>query len=238
MELDSVLRALRAKGKAGTAAIYRKHGVHDDTYGVSFADLTQLKRQLEVDHELALGLWESGVHDARVLATMIADDEGMTSESIERWLGDCDNHVIQDALSSLAGRMPEALELAGRWSARKEEWPAATGWTVYAVLANRGALPPREASRLLSRIRKGIGKAPNRVRHSMNNALIAIGGGVAELSDAAFEVARAIGRVDVDHGDTGCKTPSAEPYIARMLARKRKTKRVPAGRKATPRKTV
>lgn len=221
--VESILKTLRAKGKPGTAAIYVKHGVRGATWGVSFADLGQLKRTLDIDHDLALGLWESGVHDARVLATMIGDPERMTDKAVERWLASCGDHVIHDALSSFVGRMPRALELAERWSARKEEWPAAAGWNVYAALANRDALPPAVARRLLARIRKEIGKAKNRVRHSMNNALIAIGGGITELTEAALDTARAIGTVEVDHGQTGCKTPPAEPYIERMRARKRKS---------------
>ncbi len=237
-DLESVLRTLRAKGKPKTAAIYQKHGVRAETYGVSFSDLGQLARVLKVDHAIALGLWDSGVHDARVLATMVGDPERMTPAAAERWLSTCRDHVIHDAFSSFVGRMPGAIELAERWSAREEEWPAAAGWNVYAVLANRNALPTDLARRLLRRIRKDLGNAQNRVRHSMNNALIAIGGGSAELTQAALDTARAIGPVEVDHGQTGCKTPPAAPYIERMLARKRKAKPAPGRPKAAPRKTA
>lgn len=53
----------------------------------------------------------------------------------------------------------------------------------------------------------------------MSNALIAIGGSMPELQARALEIAAAIGAVEVDHGETGCKTPDAAAYIERMVAR-------------------
>ena len=53
----------------------------------------------------------------------------------------------------------------------------------------------------------------------MNNALIALGS-IPELREEALEAAAAVGRVEVDHGETGCKTPDAAAYIKKMAARK------------------
>ena len=47
----------------------------------------------------------------------------------------------------------------------------------------------------------------------MNSALIAIGIRNEDLERKAIEIAREIGKVQVDHGATSCKTPDAEPYI-------------------------
>jgi hypothetical protein len=44
-------------------------------------------------------------------------------------------------------------------------------------------------------------------------------------------VAKAIGKVDVDHGETGCVTPDAVGYIAKLVAHK-------AGKKAGARGAV
>jgi hypothetical protein len=52
----------------------------------------------------------------------------------------------------------------------------------------------------------------------MNRALIAIGcrsPGLRKLADAA---AKRIGKVEIDHGDTACKTPDAAEYIERTWA--------------------
>ncbi len=54
----------------------------------------------------------------------------------------------------------------------------------------------------------------------MNGCVIAIGARNAELRAAAEAAARRIGRVVVDHGPTGCVTPAAVPYIAKLWDRR------------------
>jgi len=71
---------------------------------------------------------------------------------------------------------------------------------------------------------------PNRVRHEMNAVVVAVGVRPApELRPAAKRVAAAIGKVEVDHGQTGCRTPDAASYIDKVLAyRSRRTTRASA----------
>jgi len=54
---------------------------------------------------------------------------------------------------------------------------------------------------------------PNRVRHSMNNFVIAAGTYVTALSSKAKAAATAIGTVSVNMGNTACKVPDAMVYI-------------------------
>jgi len=85
-------------------------------------------------------------------------------------------------------------------------------------------LPEKEYLAQLKHIEKHIHSSPNRVKHSMNAALIAIGSRGGDLTKEALAAAKRIGKVEVDHGDTSCKTPDATPYIKKMLERKRKKK--------------
>ena len=53
----------------------------------------------------------------------------------------------------------------------------------------------------------------------MNQALISIGCRNASLRKSAAAAARRLGKIDVDHGDTDCKTPGALEYIEKNWAR-------------------
>ena len=75
-----------------------------------------------------------------------------------------------------------------------------------------------ELGGLLERVRTRLPKAPNRQRYAMNGALIAIGGVRPALRATAQAVARHLGTVEVDHGETGCRTPDAREAIARVAA--------------------
>jgi hypothetical protein len=82
--------------------------------------------------------------------------------------------------------------------------------------------------RLLGRVQKEIHAAADRVRYVMNGFVIAVGAAVAPLTARAKAVARAVGPVEVDMGDTSCRVPDALGYIAKVeaagrLGKKRKT---------------
>jgi hypothetical protein len=99
------------------------------------------------------------------------------------------------------------------------------GYTTLAILAGMGnQLSDAECRELLERIEHGIHAAPNRAREGMHNALIAIGGYRASLRADALAAARRIGRVEIDHGATGCKTPDAVAYIVKMADRQGRSK--------------
>jgi 3-methyladenine DNA glycosylase AlkD len=232
-----VLRTLESKGKPNMAKIYQKHGVVDRTYGVSYADLGTLAKRIGTDHALAEALWKTGVHEARVLAAQVADPESVTGKQIAAWLGEASNYIVTDAISELASRMPGALGLARDLVKSKSEQAAAAGWNVFAKAALEGRLEESEAKRLIGTVKREIHGAKNRVRHAMNGALIAIGGSKPSLSELALAAARSIGRVEVDHGQTGCVTPDAVPYIQKMLSREKDRASMPvpkAGKSKSP----
>ena len=74
----------------------------------------------------------------------------------------------------------------------------------------------KEVKRLLKRVETGIGKAPNRVKYCMNSFVIAVGSYVKPLAKEAKALARKLGKVEVDMGDTYCKVPVALDYIAKV----------------------
>ncbi len=61
-------------------------------------------------------------------------------------------------------------------------------------------------------------------KEGMNRALIAIGIRNEDLKQTAIGIAREIGKVQVDHGATSCKTPDAESYIKKASERAEKKK--------------
>ena len=190
-------------------------------FGVKYGDLNKLVRRIKVDHELALGLWQSGNLDARVLATMIADPAKMTMKALESWRKDVDWHGLSSALSNLAQRSPVAAKMMRKWMAAKAELVASTGWMMLAGITRESpeVLTADDYEGFLETIEGEIHGAKNRVKYSMNAALIGIGAYVDE--EAALAVAKRVGPVEVDHGDTSCQTPLAAPSIRKAAAHHR-----------------
>ncbi|MEM7310497.1 MAG: DNA alkylation repair protein [Planctomycetota bacterium] len=224
MNKTEALRELRSLGTAQNRKVYRRHGVTGESFGVSYANLGKLQRKIRTDHGLALGLWASGNHDARVLATMVADPEELKPKELDGWAQAVDCYPLGNAVASLVVRSPHASSCAKRWVRSKSEFVAATGWDVITSLAmdEPDGLADAELAELLGRIEKRIHAAANRTRYSMNGALIAIGTRSPKLERAAVAAAKRIGAVEVDHGETGCKTPDAASYIPKAAAHRRK----------------
>jgi 3-methyladenine DNA glycosylase AlkD len=216
---------LESLGTAQNRKIYERHGAGDNQYGVSFANLNALKRRIKKDPALAEALWQTGNTDARSLATMIVDPATMGGDDMDRWINDVEAvryYGLADLIVRyVAGPSPLARSKAEQWLQSDAEYIGQAGWELLGVVAMQDpTLPDAYFEPYLDRIESEIHGAKNRVRYAMNSALIAIGMRNEALRERAFQVAAAIGKVQVDHGQTGCKTPDATAYIKKAWARK------------------
>lgn len=221
MTTAEVLAALKASGTAQTAKTYRRHGATGEVYGVSYVEFGKLKKKLKVDEALAEGLWASGKVEARVLATMIGDPASISEATLDSWSRDLDNYGITDAFAGFVAKTPFAKAKMNGWMDADHERLECAGWQLLSHFAlTDSSLPDSFFATYLERIERNLNSAKNRVRYSMNGAVISIGLRSAALEKKAIAAARRIGKVEVDHGDTWCRTPDAESYILKARARK------------------
>lgn len=215
-----VLKELKAMGTAQNRKVYKRHGVATDVFGVSYANLKKLKAKIKIDQDLAQNLWQTGNHDARLLATMIANPKKMNKRLINTWVKDLGCYPLTDAFVATVSRTDSARSHMDAWIRSRDEWMGSAGWSLLSYVAmNDSKMKDKEFDRYLARIERNIHKSKNRVRYSMNSALIAMGARSGGLEKKALAVAKKIGPVEVDHGETGCKTPDAVSYIPRARER-------------------
>lgn len=221
---ENVMAEMKKLGTAQNVKIYKRHGAVEPLFGVSFANLYALKKQIKTNHALAQKLWASKNADARNLAMMIADPDQFSSSEIDQWVKDLGNYGVCMMIGDLFAKTKFADAKAEVWIKSKDEWIGQTGWTVVGRLAldPESGLPDSYFEDRLKVIEREIHGAKNYTRYAMNNAVISIGGRNEKLRKLAIAAAGRIGKVNVDHGETGCKTPDAIPYIAKMWARKKK----------------
>ena len=225
---------LEQKGNEKTRIIYGKHGMSvDKVLGVSMAELKVIAKAIKGQQELALELYDTGIMDAMYLAGLVAMGTKMTKAQIDQWaIGSAGLQMISEyTVPWVAVESPFGRDLANKWIKAKQEHVAASGWCTYSglvALTPDDALDLTQLADLLDKIGKSIHTAQNRVRHTMNNFVIAIGTYVLPLSRQAIAAARAMGEVTVDMGDTACKVPDAIAQIQKAeatgrLGKKRKT---------------
>jgi len=226
MTKTEVMKELKVNGTAQTRKVYRRHGVQGEMYGVSYAALGKLKKRIKTDQPLAEQLWATGNLDARALATMVADPSKIKVATLNAWVKDADNRGLAAAVSNVAADAPSAKGRMEKWTASKNEMVACTGWHTLASIARQdNGLPDAYFVKFLDTIESTVHTSKNWAKYAMNNALINIGVRSAALEKKATAAARRIGKIDVDHGETSCKTPDAAAYIKKTLTHRKKKAR-------------
>ena len=223
MTKTEAMKELRTNGSAQTRKTYRRHGIQGQMFGVSYAVLGKLKKKIKIDQSLAEQLWATSNLDARVLATMIADPGTIRVGTLHAWAKDLDNRGLAGALSNVAAEAPSAMKLMEKWTAAKGEMIGCAGWHTLASMARQDTdLSNAYFNRHLATIEAQIHTSKNWIKHAMNNALISIGVRNPVLQEKAIAAARRIGKVQIDHGQTSCKTPDAAAYIRKTVAHNKK----------------
>jgi 3-methyladenine DNA glycosylase AlkD len=149
----------------------------DDAFGVSVYELRRIARPLARDHALALALWATGNHEARLLATMVDDPALVDEAQMEAWVLDLDSWDICDQLTSnLLDKTALAYEKARAWAARDEEFVKRAAFALIAALAWQDKEAPDERIlAFLPLIEEHAGDPRNFVKKAVNWALRNIG---------------------------------------------------------------
>jgi len=215
MTLQETMKTLESMGTTQNRKVYARHGAGDCQFGVSFANLGILKKRIGTDQQLASQLWETGNSDARSLAALIADPKAMRESDLDAWVNSINYYLLADLVARhVAGGSPFVRKKMEEWTRSEQDFVGQVGWDLLGGLAMYdGDLPDSYFEKYLKAIESRIHKSKNRTRHAMNGALIGIGIRNGNLKKLAVAAAARIGKVVVDHGETGCKTPDAAAYI-------------------------
>ncbi len=134
---DAVLGRLHALADPSRVAGMARYGIGGaDVLGVTVTELRALARELGRERDLAAALWASGVHEARILASMVEDPAAVDGEQLDAWAAAFDSWDLCDQVcQNLVRHTPLAWPKALEWSARDEEFVKRAGFAVMAGLA-------------------------------------------------------------------------------------------------------
>jgi 3-methyladenine DNA glycosylase AlkD len=210
---------LKKNGTDQNIKVYKRHGAGENVFGVSFSNLNYLVKINKLDHDLALSLWETGNTDAQTLALKVANPKKLTKTLANQWIKQISYRVLAGELAELVSKTSFASEKMEQWTHSPKEFYRYCGYSIMCELLKENKIISKKCVHYISIIEKEIHESPNLARYAMNMALTAIG--IYVLKKEAINAAKKIGKVNVDHGKTGCKTPDAEAYIKKALSRNR-----------------
>ena len=104
------------KNQANIEGMKRFGIISDKVFGLSLQQIEEIRKKIKKDHNLALELWDTGYHDVRHLASIIADPKIIDEETIDKWVMDFDNWAICD---SVCGKLIQKTEFVYK---KVDEW--------------------------------------------------------------------------------------------------------------------
>jgi len=195
LDYKQVLAELHALANPDNVAGMARFGISiTNTLGISMKALEPIAKRYKKDHALALQLWDSGIHEARLLACMIDDPRQVTEAQMEAWVNDFDSWDICDqACNKLFDKTPFAYQKAVEWTSYEATLVKRAGFVLMATLAVHDRKAPDQSFiDFLPIIEREAGDERNFVKKAVNWALRQIGKRNATLNALAIQTAEAI----------------------------------------------
>ncbi|OHD75000.1 MAG: DNA alkylation repair protein [Spirochaetes bacterium RBG_16_67_19] len=199
LTLAQIMKRLRAAARPDQLEGMARYGINPrNRLGVSMPELRALAKAVGKDHRLALQLWDSGIPDARILASIVDEPEEVTEAQMETWARGLDSWDVCDQVClNLFDKTPFAPRKIARWAGRQEEFVKRAAFSLIACLAwhDKKAADFRFLS-FLPLIRSGATDERNLVKKAVSWALRHIGKRNLNLHRAALQTAGELQALD------------------------------------------
>jgi 3-methyladenine DNA glycosylase AlkD len=198
MKKPEVIARLESLANPVSVAGMERYGINPtNTLGISIYILREIAKEIGKDNALADELWASGIHEARILASYIADPGKTTEERMESWAADFDSWDVCDQVSGFFEETPFAYQKAVEWSARHEEFAKRAAFAIMAGLTvHDKKADDSQFEQFLAIIIRESSDDRNFVRKAVNWALRNIGKRNRRLNEKAIATARQIQQID------------------------------------------
>ena len=197
--IERLVETLRSHANPANVAGMARYGINTaGTLGVPIPILRRLAKEAGRDHALARALWNSGIHEARILATLVDDPALVTARQMDRGARDLDSwDVCDQACQNLFRYTPLAFAKAAQWARARREFVRRAGFSLMAGLAVKAKdASDRQFAAFLPLIAEAAGDDRNMVKKAVNWALRNIGKRNRRLHKMALAAAEEIGRQD------------------------------------------
>lgn len=192
MILEEIITRFQSLSNPENVIGMARFGINsNNTFGIPMPVIRNMAKEIGKNHQLALELWNTGIHEGRILAALIDKPDQVTDKQMEQWVLDFDSwDVCDQCCLNLFDKTKYAYPKAEEWSNRKEEFVKRAGFALMAVLAvhDKKADDKRFLKFLKIIIRESTDER-NFVRKAVNWALRQIGKRNLLLKDKAIETA-------------------------------------------------
>jgi 3-methyladenine DNA glycosylase AlkD len=195
MNVNEIIELLNQKTDPAYLAGMQRYGINTThAIGVRLPELRKLARIIKKDHTMALELWDTGLHEARMLASMVDDPVMVTETQIDSWTKDFTSWDLCDQVcGNLFDRTPFVITKAKEFSTHADEFVKRAGFVLMAEYAVHGKEEVNETFiDLFPIIEREAWDNRNFVKKTVNWALRQIGKRNDVLKEKAIQTAQNI----------------------------------------------
>jgi 3-methyladenine DNA glycosylase AlkD len=199
MQYNDIIQKIKSLADPEAVKGMARFGINpENTYGVSIPGLRRMAREIGKDHELAQQLWDSGIHEARLLASFIDEPKLVTEAQMGSWVQDFNSwDVCDQCCSNLFDQTELAHRKAEEWSQREEEFVKRAGFVLMAALSvHDKKASDEDFIKFLPVIKRESTDQRNFVKKAVNWALRQIGKRNLNLNQMALRTAEEIQQID------------------------------------------
>jgi len=198
-KVEEVLKKLNKLSNPKSLKGMARFGIKPDkALGISIPNLRKLAKEIGKNHKLALQLWRSEIHEARILAGLIDEVDKVTEKQMDLWIKDFNSWDVCDQVcANLFDKTSFAFKKAIEWTRREEEFEKRAGFALMACLAwhDKGAGDSKFIKFFPAIKRESIDER-NYVKKAVNWALRQIGKRNRNLNKEAIKIALVIQKIE------------------------------------------
>jgi len=137
MELNVIIGKLKSLANHENVEGMKRFGINSENMlGISIPVLRDIAKEAGKNHELAGKLWDSGIHEAMILSSIVDEPEKVTEEQMEKWVKRFDSWGVCDQVcDNLFQHTKFAYKKIDRWSRSDEEFVKRAAFALIACLA-------------------------------------------------------------------------------------------------------
>ncbi|MEK7203121.1 MAG: DNA alkylation repair protein [Patescibacteria group bacterium] len=136
-QCEQILKKLKSYSNQKNIIGMARFGINvKNVFGVTIPVIRKLAKEIGKNHKLALELWDSEIHEAKILASIIDEPKLVSEKQLEKWVKDFDSWDVCDQVcANLFEYAPFAFKKVVEWTKRKEEFVKRAGFAMMACLA-------------------------------------------------------------------------------------------------------
>ena len=176
--VDEVITELKKLSSPKRISSQEYFGIKNvQSFGLTVPQMRAIAKRIGINHPLALQLWKTKIHEARHIASMIADEKFLTEKLMEQWLKDLNSwDIVDGCCSNYFRKSPVAYQKAMEWTSPKKEFEKRAGFSLMCYLAvHDKKAEDKKFEQFLPLIKKHSDDERNFVRKAVNWALRQIG---------------------------------------------------------------